>query len=83
VIVTPGEVDQTLRMIGGRWAVEFLAELNIDLQVRGLQWQTQWDKAKSGNEAERQDILVFYWWPDYPDPVSWLLILLRTGKDPF
>jgi len=30
VVVTPGEVDQTLRMIGGRWAVEFLAELNIE-----------------------------------------------------
>src|SRR5688572_12321075 len=30
VIVTPGEVDQTLRMIGGRWAVEFLAGLNIE-----------------------------------------------------
>jgi DeoR family fructose operon transcriptional repressor len=30
VIVTPGEVDQSLRMIGGRWAVEFLAGLNIE-----------------------------------------------------
>lgn len=30
VIVTPGEVDQTLRMIGGRWAAEFLAGLNIE-----------------------------------------------------
>lgn len=30
VIVTSGEVDQTLRMIGGRWAVEFLAGLNIE-----------------------------------------------------
>jgi DeoR family fructose operon transcriptional repressor len=30
VIVTPGEVDQTLRMIGGRWAVEFLAGLNME-----------------------------------------------------
>ena len=30
LIVTPGEVDQTLRMIGGRWAVEFLAGLNIE-----------------------------------------------------
>ena len=30
VIVTPGEVDQTLRMIGGRWAVDFLAGLNIE-----------------------------------------------------
>jgi peptide/nickel transport system substrate-binding protein len=60
-----------------------LAELNIDLQVRGLQWQTQWDKAKSANEAERQDILIFYWWPDYPDPVSWFFNLFRTEKEPF
>ncbi len=30
VIVTPGEVDQTLRSIGGRWTVEFLAGLNFD-----------------------------------------------------
>ena len=29
VIVTPGEVDQTLRMIGGRWATEFVAGLNV------------------------------------------------------
>jgi DeoR/GlpR family transcriptional regulator of sugar metabolism len=30
VVVTPGEVDQTLRMIGGRWAAEFLAGLNME-----------------------------------------------------
>ena len=30
VIVAPGEVDQTLRMIGGRWTAEFLAQLNIE-----------------------------------------------------
>ena len=30
VVVDPGEVDQTLRMIGGRWAAEFLAGLNIE-----------------------------------------------------
>jgi peptide/nickel transport system substrate-binding protein len=60
-----------------------LTELNIDLQTRGYQWQTQWDKAKSGNEAERQDILVFYWWPDYPDPVSWFYSLFRTEEEPF
>lgn len=31
VIVTPGEVDQNLRMIGGRWAAEFLSGLNFDV----------------------------------------------------
>jgi peptide/nickel transport system substrate-binding protein len=60
-----------------------LAELNIQLDVRGLQWQAQWDRAKSANEAERQDILVFYWWPDYPDPSSWFFNLFRTEKEPF
>jgi len=29
LIVTPGEVDQNLRMIGGRWAAEFLSGLNF------------------------------------------------------
>jgi DeoR/GlpR family transcriptional regulator of sugar metabolism len=31
VIVTPGEVDQTLRMIGGRWAAEFLDGINMEV----------------------------------------------------
>ena len=30
IIVTPGEVDQTLHMIGGRWSAEFLAGLNME-----------------------------------------------------
>lgn len=60
-----------------------LADLNIDLQVQGLQWETQWDKAKSQDTGERQDILIFYWWPDYPDPVSWFYSLFRTEDKPF
>jgi DeoR/GlpR family transcriptional regulator of sugar metabolism len=31
VIVTPGEVDQHMRLIAGRWAAEFLAGLNVDI----------------------------------------------------
>lgn len=30
LIVTPGEVDQNLRLIGGRWTVEFLSQLNFE-----------------------------------------------------
>jgi DeoR/GlpR family transcriptional regulator of sugar metabolism len=29
LVVAPGEVDQNLRLIGGRWTVEFLGELNF------------------------------------------------------
>ena len=31
VVIVPGEVDQHMRLIAGRWAIEFLADLNIDI----------------------------------------------------
>jgi DeoR/GlpR family transcriptional regulator of sugar metabolism len=30
LILTPGEVDQNWRLIGGRWTVEFIAALNVE-----------------------------------------------------
>jgi DeoR/GlpR family transcriptional regulator of sugar metabolism len=30
VVVCPGELDQHMRMLAGRWTVEFLHELNFD-----------------------------------------------------
>lgn len=60
-----------------------LADLNINLEVRGLQWQTQWSKGKSSNESDRQDIFVFYWWPDYADPISWFASLFHCEDKVF
>jgi len=31
VVVAPGELDQHMRMLAGRWTVEFLAQLNFDV----------------------------------------------------
>ena len=31
IIVCPGELDQHMRMLAGRWTVEFLSELNFDV----------------------------------------------------
>jgi DeoR/GlpR family transcriptional regulator of sugar metabolism len=31
VVVTPGELDQHMRMIAGRWTVEFISQLNFDV----------------------------------------------------
>ena len=59
-----------------------LAELNIDLDVQATEWQPQWDRAKSENVEDRQDIFVMYWWPDYPDPFSWFYSLFRTEELP-
>lgn len=60
-----------------------LEKLNIQLDVRGLQWQAQWSQGKSSDPSKRQDIFLFYWWPDYPDPVSWFFNLFRTEEKPF
>jgi peptide/nickel transport system substrate-binding protein len=59
------------------------APLNIKLNVASLAWPTQWSKAKSTNPASRQDILLFYWWPDYPDPYSWFINLFHSANPPY
>jgi peptide/nickel transport system substrate-binding protein len=59
-----------------------LAALNVNLSVQPLAWPTQWSKGKSANTAQRQDIFIEYWWPDYPDPYSWFVNLLQTQNPP-
>jgi peptide/nickel transport system substrate-binding protein len=60
-----------------------LAELNVKLDVRPLQWTSQWDKGKSQDPAKRQDIFMFYWYPDYADPFSWFTALFRSADPPY
>jgi peptide/nickel transport system substrate-binding protein len=60
-----------------------LAPLNINVDVQSLQWPVQWAKGKSSNTAQRQDIFLFYWWPDYADPYSWFINLFHSEKQPY
>src|SRR5215472_2618002 len=60
-----------------------LAALHVNLSVQALAWPTQWSKGKSANPAQRQDIFMEYWWPDYPDPYSWFSNLLETESPPY
>jgi peptide/nickel transport system substrate-binding protein len=60
-----------------------LADLNVNVDVRGMQWTAQWAKGKSANVEDRQDIFLFYWWPDYADPYSWFINLFHTEDPPF
>jgi peptide/nickel transport system substrate-binding protein len=59
-----------------------LAPLNVTVESQGLQWETQWAKAKSADPSKRQDILLFYWWPDYADPYSWFINLFHSEEQP-
>jgi peptide/nickel transport system substrate-binding protein len=60
-----------------------LAAVGIDLQAKALAWETQWDLAKSEDTAKRQDIFVFYWYPDYADPISWFVNLYHSASPPY
>ena len=52
-------------------------------QAESMQWPVQWAKAKSSNLAQRQDIFLFYWWPDYADPYSWFINIFHSAKQPY
>jgi peptide/nickel transport system substrate-binding protein len=60
-----------------------LAKLNVNVSVQSLAWQTQWSKGKSGKASQHQDIFLEYWWPDYADPYSWFVNLLKSEKQPY
>jgi peptide/nickel transport system substrate-binding protein len=58
-----------------------LAKLNIDLEIRGMPWDSQWEMAK-GDPQNRQDIFVMYWWPDLPSPYSMLFSTFHSEEEP-
>jgi peptide/nickel transport system substrate-binding protein len=60
-----------------------LAAVNVNLSVQALAWPTQWAKGKSTNAAQRQDIFLEYWWPDYADPYGWFSNTLETESPPY
>jgi peptide/nickel transport system substrate-binding protein len=60
-----------------------LANIGVNVNAQPLAWATQWSKGKSGTAAQRQDIFIEYWWPDYADPYSWFINLLKSEKPPY
>ncbi|ETK31271.1 ABC transporter substrate-binding protein [Microbispora sp. ATCC PTA-5024] len=56
-----------------------LAQLNIKVDARAMQWNAQWNQGKAADPAKRQDIFVMYWWPDYADAYSWFLNVFHSA----
>jgi peptide/nickel transport system substrate-binding protein len=56
-----------------------LAKVGITLDAKALAWETQWAIGKSADPSKRQDIFLFYWYPDYADPFSWFYNLYRSA----
>lgn len=58
-----------------------LKQIGIELELRSMEWDQQWAQAQNTDPAERQDMFVFIWWPDYADPVSWFQSLLHSEDE--
>ena len=58
-----------------------LKQLGIDLELRSMEWDQQWAQAQNTDPANRQDMFIFIWWPDYADPVSWFQSLLHSEDE--
>lgn len=60
-----------------------LSKLNINLEIRGMPWDTYWDMAKSSDPSQHQDIFVTFWWPDIASPYSFLYSLFHSQESYF
>ena len=58
-----------------------LRQLGIDLELKSMEWDQQWAQAQNTDPANRQDMFLFIWWPDYADPVSWFTSLLHSEDE--
>ena len=72
-----GDLDE--QQVGELWKAE-LAKLGINLEVRALEWEPQWDLAMS-DPMVAQDILVFYWWPTYITPYDFLFNMFHCEEE--
>jgi peptide/nickel transport system substrate-binding protein len=48
-----------------------IQQLGGTLTATPMDWNAQWDLAKSSDQSARQDIFIMYWYPDYADAYSW------------
>ena len=72
-----GDLDE--QQVAEVWKAE-LAKVGIDLQIQAMAWEAQWALGQS-DPQNAQDVFLFYWWPDYVSPISWLYSMFRTEEE--
>lgn len=72
--------DLAEQQVGELWKAD-LETLGITLDVEGLAWEAQWSLGKTDPKTA-QDIFLFYWWPDYVTPYSFLYSMFHSENPP-
>lgn len=55
-----------------------LSKIGIELEIRAMPWESQWEMAMGTDPSAQQDIFVMYWWNDLSTPYSYLYSLFHT-----
>jgi peptide/nickel transport system substrate-binding protein len=76
------EADPDEMKVGEIMKSEFMADLGLNLDVRGMAWDAQWDLAKS-DPTTAQHIFVMYWWPTILSGYDFLINMFHTEPTPF
>jgi peptide/nickel transport system substrate-binding protein len=79
-LATYNSGDETEKKVCELYKSE-LAKLNIELEIRGMPWESQWELAKATNPNDRQDIFFMYWWPDVTTPYTYLFNLYHSQPE--
>ncbi|HOW22329.1 MAG TPA: ABC transporter substrate-binding protein [Sedimentibacter sp.] len=84
--IKEGELKLLLTYMSGDEAEKKMAELykaelskiGVELEIRAMPWESQWDMAMGTDPSSQQDIFVMYWWNDLATPYSYLYSLFHT-----
>lgn len=58
-----------------------LSKLGIELEIRAMPWESQWDMAMGKDTSSQQDICIMYWWNDLSTPYSYLYNLFHSEDE--
>ena len=57
-----------------------LGKIGVEVELRGMPWESQWELSKSTKVEDRQDMMTLRWWPTYCDPYDWSYSLFHTQE---
>ncbi|NIA24509.1 MAG: ABC transporter substrate-binding protein [Gammaproteobacteria bacterium] len=72
-----GDLDE--QQVAEVWKAD-LAKVGINLDVQAMTWEAQWALGQSDPQSA-QDVFLFYWWPDYVSPISFLYSMFRSEDE--
>ena len=58
-----------------------LKKIGINLELKPMEWDAQWELAQANDPEARQDMFAFIWWPDYATPESWFASMVLSEEE--